>query len=101
MNYKPSTIFMPILREVLGTGRKKVALSFTEETLCVLLGFTNLHLLIPFHLQIKGVIVVLLRPEKAIGRPERLAGEMFPLSIPPSVFRKSQGTPQVTAATRE
>ena len=49
MNYKLSTIFMPILREVLGTGRKIVTLSFTEEKLCVMFGSTNFHLLIPLH----------------------------------------------------
>jgi hypothetical protein len=101
MNYKPSTIFMPILREVLGTGRKIVALSFTKQALRVLFGFTNLHLLIPFHLQIKGVIVVLLRPEEAIGRAECLAGEMFPLSIPPSVFRETKCSPEVAAAANK
>ena len=62
MNYKLSTIFMPILREVLGTGRKIVTLSFTEEKLCIMFGSTNFHLLIPLHLQIKGIVVVFLRP---------------------------------------
>ena len=53
---------VPILREVLGTGRKIVNLSFTEENLRVLFGFIGLQLLVPLHLQIKGIVVVFLRP---------------------------------------
>ena len=73
---------VPILREVLRTGRKIVTLSFTEEKLCVMFGSTNFHLLIPLHLQIKGIVVGIPKHATDHYNDEKVTRILFPRQHP-------------------